>query len=65
MQFIRKAHRWMAPIFVLAVIAVVMTGPPSPATPAQAIQIILMMLLTFSGVALFVYPFWAKSQRKK
>jgi hypothetical protein len=64
-QFIRKAHRWVAPIFVLAVIAVVITGPPVPSTPAQIAQQLLMLLLTISGVILFVYPFIAKAKRNK
>lgn len=63
MKFIRKAHRWMAPLFVLAVIAVVVTGPPQPTGPAQMIQQVLMLFLTISGVALFVYPFIAKSRK--
>lgn len=63
--FIRKAHRWMAPVFVLVVIAVIVTGPPTPSTPAQIIQQLLMLLLMISGVVLFVYPFWARSKKKK
>jgi hypothetical protein len=63
-RFIRKAHRWIAPVFVLAVIAVIITGPPQPATPAQAIQQLLMLLLMLSGIVLFAYPFWARSRKK-
>ncbi len=63
-RFLRKAHRWMAPVFVLAVIAVIITGPPQPASPAQVIQQVVMMLLMLSGIVLFIYPFWARSRKK-
>lgn len=63
-RFLRKAHRWMAPLFVLAVVAVMVTEPPQPATPFQMIQQVLMLLLMLSGIALFVYPFWARSRSK-
>jgi hypothetical protein len=62
-QFVRKAHRWMAPLFVLALIAVIVTGPPQPATPAQIAQQLLMALLTISGVVLFAYPFIVRARR--
>jgi hypothetical protein len=63
--FIRKAHRWVAPVFVLALIAVIITGLPTDPTPAQMAQQLLMVLLTISGVILFVYPFVAKARRKQ
>jgi hypothetical protein len=63
--FVRKAHRWLAPVFVLALIAVIVTGLPTNPTPAQMAQQSLMMLLTISGVTLFVYPFVAKARRKQ
>jgi hypothetical protein len=63
--FIRKAHRWMAPLFVVALIAVIITGPPRPDTPAQIIQQVLMLLLMLSGIVLFVYPFWARSRKRR
>jgi hypothetical protein len=63
-RFIRKAHRWLAPLFVLAVIGVVITGPPQPVTPAQIIQQLLMLLLMLSGIVLFAYPFWARSRKQ-
>lgn len=64
MKFVRKAHRWMAPAFVLAVIAVMLTNPITPQGAAQAVQMLLMLLLMISGVALFVYPFIVKSRKQ-
>lgn len=64
-RFIRKAHRWIAPLFMLAVIAVIVTGPPRPETPAQIIQQLLMLLLLLSGTVLFAYPFWMRLRKNR
>jgi hypothetical protein len=64
-RFVRTAHRYLAPLFVLAVIGVVLTQPMTPQTPFQTAQVVLMMLLLISGVFLFVYPMWMKMKRKK
>lgn len=65
MKFVRSAHRWLAPVFVLMVIAVVITGPLRPTSPAQIAQQVVMLLLMLSGVVLFSYPFWARSNKHK
>ncbi len=67
MQMIRKGHRWLAPLFVVVLIIVAATnGFPSPdvINPVLRVQVGLMILLTISGVVLFVYPFIAKARRK-
>ncbi len=64
-KFARTVHRWVAPLFVLAMIAVVITGAPMPETPAQIAQQLLMLILGISGIVLFVTPFVMKARRKK
>ncbi len=65
MKFVRLAHRWLAPAFVLTVISVVITGLLRPTTPAQIAQQLVMLLLMLSGMVLFSYPFWARSNKQK
>lgn len=62
-RFIRLAHRWVAPLFIIAMVAVALTGFPKPANIAQVAQQALMMLLALSGLVLFLYPLFAKRKR--
>lgn len=61
---VRRIHRWMAPVFVVALIAVIITGPLRPETPAQIAQQLMMALLMLSGIVLFSYPFVARWQKR-
>ncbi len=65
MKFVRLAHRWLVPAFVLTVISVVITGLLRPTTPAQIAQQLVMLLLMLSGVSLFGYTLWARNRPRK
>lgn len=63
-NFIRSSHRWISLFFTLTVvanfIAMAVTNPEPPPAAITYAPLLPLFLLIFSGMYLFVLPYFAK-----
>jgi uncharacterized membrane protein YhaH (DUF805 family) len=64
-RWLRLVHRWLAPVFIVAMIAVLSTQGSSIGPILQRIQQGMVVIFALTGLYLFVLPWWVKWRRTR